>query len=219
MSETTTRLPRRRLRAWPASGGAVQMSATPEGADETTASPVWEVPAGDVAEAMAVLSAVADPEALALKTQRDAMAHELENAKRALADAEARAYSQGVEDMRQAAMKAILRADMKIRSDADFVIRDLAISREHTSCVSCGGTGIVSHDGDWEDGVMLSPPYDVACADCGAPQAVETQLPGVREDADRARRDPGSRPCGSDAPHTDHVWVDGDEFPWCPGTA
>jgi hypothetical protein len=82
MSETTTRLPRRRLRAWPASGGAVQMSATPEGADETTASPVWEVPAGDVAEAMAVLSAVADPEALDLKTQRDSLAHELENAKR-----------------------------------------------------------------------------------------------------------------------------------------
>lgn len=107
MSETTTRLPRRRLRAWHASGGAVQMSATPEGADETAASPVWEVPAGDVAEAMAVLSAVVDPSALDLKTQRDAMAHELENAKRALADAEARAYSQGVEDMRQEAAQAM----------------------------------------------------------------------------------------------------------------
>lgn len=106
MSETTTRLPRRRLRAWPASGGAVQMSATPEGADETSISPVWEVPAGDVAEAMAVLSAVVGPAALDLKTQRDAMAHELENARRALADAEARAYSQGVEDMRTAAMQA-----------------------------------------------------------------------------------------------------------------
>lgn len=107
MSETTTRLPRRRLRAWHASGGAVQMSATPEGTDETTASPVWEVPAGDVAEAIAVLSAVADPEALDLKTQRDSLAHELENAKRALADVEARAYSQGVEDMRQVAAQAM----------------------------------------------------------------------------------------------------------------
>lgn len=85
MSETTTRLPRRRLRAWPASGGTVQMSATPEGADETTASPVWEVPAGDVAEAIAVLSAVADPGALDLKTERDSLAHELENAKREIA--------------------------------------------------------------------------------------------------------------------------------------
>jgi hypothetical protein len=48
---------------------------------------------------------------------------------------------------------------------------------------------------------------------------LETQLPGVIADAEEARRDPGSRSCGSDAPHTDHVWVDNGEFPWCPGTA
>jgi hypothetical protein len=138
MSETTTRLPRRRLRAWPASGGAVQMSATPEGADETTASPVWEVPAGDVAEAMAVLSAVAAPEALDLKTQRDAMAHELENAKRALADAEARAYSQGVEDMRQAAINDLLKRDSVEWAlggeyggiDAARIVRDAQVSAQ-----------------------------------------------------------------------------------------
>lgn len=176
MSETTTRLPRRRLRAWPASGGAVQMSATPEGADETTVSPAWEVPAGDVAEAMAVLSTVVDPAAMDLKTQRDAMAHELENAKREIARLErerdeasasaesegffahefgddvvklrrevkrlteesARSYSQGVEDMRSAAMAALRKRDSVEWAlggeyggvDAARIVRDAQVSAQ-----------------------------------------------------------------------------------------
>lgn len=48
--------------------------------------------------------------------------------------------------------------------------------------------------------------------------ALEVQLPGVREDADQARRSPGSRQCPDVEPHTDHVWDATTAYLWCPGT-
>lgn len=106
-----TRLAGRRLRAYPLRPGVVEISVDPVDGDGLTTPPdvTWEVPAGQIESVIRTLAGVVDTDALDMATTVAELRHELHVAtwRREQAEKEsARAYSQGVEDMREAAMRA-----------------------------------------------------------------------------------------------------------------